>query len=146
MKRGNGSSKRVRVFVPPAARGIREPKVNDFAVSAISQYRWHSMFEPPYKFSGQRVADRVSEGARNMLMDIVAYIEAELDNNMRNLLSTYGFSFDVALQPDGSLQLVEINPFGAMSGCGAYLFNWLIDGRIMYGLEEGVFAVVVNEM
>jgi hypothetical protein len=41
---------------------------------------------------------------------------------------------------------VEINPFGAMSGCGACLFNWVIDGRILYGMEERVFAVVLNEM
>jgi hypothetical protein len=60
-------------------------------------------------------------------------------------LLTYSFSFDVALQPDGSVQLVEINPFGATSGCGACLFNLLIDGRIMYGLEGEVFAVMLNE-
>ncbi|KAH5806161.1 hypothetical protein HBI92_096160 [Parastagonospora nodorum] len=57
----------------------------------------------------------------------------------------YGFSFDVVLQDDGSVQLVELNPFGAMSGCGACLFNWIIDARMLYGLEDAGFAIVLDE-
>ncbi|KAH5204844.1 hypothetical protein HBH68_097880 [Parastagonospora nodorum] len=53
--------------------------------------------------------------------------------------------FDVVLQDDGSVQLVELNPFGAMSGCGACLFNWIIDARMLYGLEDAGFAIVLDE-
>jgi hypothetical protein len=141
------TAKEFRVFVPPpAARGVREPTVEDLRVSAISQYRWHSVFQQPYGFSLEHIVDCVLKGSRDVLMDIVAYMEAEFDSKMRNSLLKYGFSFDVALQPDGSLHMVEINPFGAMSVCGACLFNWVIDGRVLYGLEEGVFTVVLDEM
>ncbi|KAH6028547.1 hypothetical protein HBI54_229090 [Parastagonospora nodorum] len=61
------------------------------------------------------------------------------------MLLRYGFSFDVVLQDDGSVQLVELNPFGAMSGCGACLFNWIIDARMLYGLEHVGFAIVLDE-
>ncbi|EOA92154.1 uncharacterized protein SETTUDRAFT_153128 [Exserohilum turcica Et28A] len=53
------------------------------------------------------------------------------------------FTFDVALQQDGSVQLVELNPFGATSGCGPCLFNWVRDGKMLYGLDEAKFAVTV---
>jgi hypothetical protein len=49
--------------------------------------------------------------------------EEGLSGQIMGLLLKYGLSFDVALQKDGSVQLVEINPFGALSGCGACLFN-----------------------
>jgi hypothetical protein len=81
--------------------------------------------------------------ARKVLENIVTYTEKELSKDMMGLLLKYGFSFDVALQSDGSVQLVDINPFGAMSGCGACLFNWVLDGKVMYGLEEPQFTVTV---
>ncbi|KAF2833605.1 hypothetical protein CC86DRAFT_442036 [Ophiobolus disseminans] len=40
--------------------------------------------------------------------------------------------------------LVEINPFGAMSGCGACLFNWVSDKKMLYGLEKADFAVTLT--
>jgi hypothetical protein len=40
---------------------------------------------------------------------------------------------------------VEINPFGALSGCGACLFNWVLDGKVLYGLEEAQFILTVEE-
>ncbi|KAJ6201724.1 hypothetical protein J3E72DRAFT_182069 [Bipolaris maydis] len=57
----------------------------------------------------------------------------------------HGFSFDVALEQDGTVQLVEINPFGALSPCGACLFNWIRDGKVLYGIEEAQFAVTLDE-
>lgn len=35
-------------------------------------------------------------------------------------------------------QLVEINPFGATSGCGSCLFHWLRDAKLLHGLEDHV--------
>jgi hypothetical protein len=80
-----------------------------------------------------------------MLNDIVAYMEKELSSNIAGLLLKYGLSFDVALQEDGSVHLVEITPFGALSGCGACLFNWALDGKVLYGLEEAQFTVTVED-
>lgn len=38
---------------------------------------------------------------------------------------------------DGSCKtrLIKINPFGAVSGCGGCLFNWVIDAKDLYVLE-----------
>jgi hypothetical protein len=138
-------AKEFRVFVPPpAARGVLEPHVNDLEVSAISQYTWHHAFSPPYGFTIQEVADRVAEGARKTLAELVEFIAGDFDVEMRGLLLRYGMSFDVALKEDGSVQLVEINPFGAMSGCGACLFNPVLDGKVMYGLEPAMFALTLS--
>ncbi|KAH6639700.1 hypothetical protein C7974DRAFT_449842 [Boeremia exigua] len=55
------------------------------------------------------------------------------------------FAFDLALQHDRTVQLVELNPFGALSACGSCLFNWITDGRVLYGLEKNVeFAITLS--
>lgn len=33
---------------------------------------------------------------------------------------------------------MELNPFGALSGCGACLFNCVLEGKMMYGLGATV--------
>jgi hypothetical protein len=139
---GMDPAREFRVFVPPpAARGLES---KDFRVSAISQYRWPMVFEAPWGFSLKQSVDFVAAGADTVLVDIVAYAEKELSRVIMGLLLEYGFSYDVALKEDGGVQLVEINPFGALSGCGACLFNWVIDGRVLYGLEEPLFAVTLE--
>jgi hypothetical protein len=42
----------------------------------------------------------------------------------------------------GEVVLVEVNPFGAMSICGACLFQWVRDGRVVYGFEGEVVVKV----
>jgi hypothetical protein len=79
-----------------------------------------------------------------MLADITSYTGSEVEADMKDLLLRHGFSFDIALQDNGSVQLVEINPFGAMSGCGACLFQWVVDGRVLYGLEECEIAMTLE--
>ncbi|OAK95956.1 hypothetical protein IQ06DRAFT_309533 [Phaeosphaeriaceae sp. SRC1lsM3a] len=135
-----------RVFVPPpaAARGISEPHTDDLKVSGISQYKWHTVLILPFDGSVPWIADRVFQGARQMLASIAEYISAEMEPDIGRLLLRYGFSFDIALQEDGSVQLVEINPFGAMSGYGACLFSWVVDGRMLSGLEESEVAIVLE--
>lgn len=60
-----------RVFVPPpAARGIIEPRINDFKISAFSRYRWYAALNLPFEVSVQWVADRVIEGAGKKLANI----------------------------------------------------------------------------
>jgi len=138
-------AKEFRVFVPPpAALGNLQPHVKDFKISAISQYRWHHPFSAPFDLTVQEVVECVSEGAQKTLTALVAYIATEMDASMREMVLRYGFSFDVVLKEGKKVELVEINPFGAMSGCGACLFNWVLDGRVLYGLEKAQFAVTLS--
>jgi hypothetical protein len=129
---------------PPAARGVIEPQINDFKVSGISQYRWHSTLQSPPGSTVDWVMDCVSAEAQRMLADIVPYIGSEVKTDLKVLLLRHGFSFDIALQDNGSIQLIEVNPFGAMSGCGACLFHWVADGRMLYGLEGSEIAVTLK--
>jgi hypothetical protein len=46
---------------------------------------------------------------------------------------------------DNEIQLIEINPFGALSRCEACLFNWGLDARVLYGLEEDMIFIVTQE-
>ncbi|KAL1797281.1 hypothetical protein ACET3X_003887 [Alternaria dauci] len=141
---GMDPDKEFRVFVPPpAAKTRREADVTEFWVSAISQYRWPKAFEAPWGFDLQQTVDSVGMGATKTLEDIVTYAKKELSKDTTDLLLKYGFSFDIALKKDGGVQLIEINPFGALSGCGACLFNWVLDGKVMYGLEEPEFTITV---
>ncbi|KAI4652413.1 hypothetical protein J4E93_002615 [Alternaria ventricosa] len=143
---GMDAGKEFRVFVPPpAAKTGREAVAAEFSISAISQYRWPMGFEAPWGFDLKQTVELVDVGAKKVLGEIVAYTEKKLSKDVMRLLLRYGFSYDVALQQDGSVQLVEINPFGALSGCGACLFNWVLDGRVLYGLEEPEFTVTVEE-
>lgn len=134
-----------RVFVPPPkATGVEE-EVGQLRVSAVSQYRWPFPFSRPFDFLLEQAAEMVCSGANEVLERIKLFMEREMSHDIRGLLVKYGFSFDVALQEDGSVELVEVNPFGALSGCGACLFHWVRDGRVLYGLEEDVEFVVTLE-
>lgn len=141
-----------RVFVPPPLARLRgrtfESLVmkNDMKISAISQYRWFSPFVAPYlDHTLEETADRLLCGAQFILEQILDFVEEHMEKEAKDMLVRFGFSFDVVIKEVEGAQLVEINPFGALSGCGACLFNWAIDGRMMYGLEEAVFAVTMDE-
>jgi hypothetical protein len=141
-----------RVFVPPsaaAAGAINDfstaPKLEDFKISAISQYKWPFVFQTPWDYTLEETVSNVETGANAVLRDIITYTKEELTGAMRDLLLKHGFSFDIMLVQDGNVQLIEINPFGALSGCGASLFNWILDGKTLYGLEEAQFAVTLDE-
>ena len=55
-----------------------------------------------------------------------------------------GFVFDVLETPDGDVQLVELNMFGPLSGCGSCLFEWITNSEVLYGEKEGVVLRVVQ--
>jgi hypothetical protein len=100
-------AKEFRVFVPPpAARGITEPQLNDFKVSGISQYRWHSSLQSPPGSTVEWVINCISEEAQRMLADIVSYVGSEVETDIKDSLLRHGFSFDIALQQNGSVQLI----------------------------------------
>lgn len=143
---GMHSGREFRVFVPPpTARGAEEV-VDSMKVSAVSQYSWHNLFSNPYGFTLECTAEMVCSGADEMLKLIKLFMKNEMSQETRKLLVKYGFSFDVALLVDGGLQLIEVNPFGALSGCGACLLNWVRDGRLMYGMKDSVEFVVTLEV
>ena len=58
---------------------------------------------------------------------------------MTEVLRKRGFVFDVYGDPrTQDVRLIELNDFGTMSGCGACLFHWIQDARVMYGVSEGI--------
>ena len=115
-----------RVFCPPP-RG---------EIVAVSQYRWTSPF--PERDVGVVTAagEVVVEKARRIHGMILEHARG-LDADVLTTMRAEGFTFDVLLTA-GRVQLVEVNGFGAMSGCGSCLFQWIDDARQLYGLEEGV--------
>ncbi|KZM25461.1 uncharacterized protein EKO05_0007378 [Ascochyta rabiei] len=135
-----------RAFVPPpTARGAARD-VTQLQVTCVSQYHWPLPLECAFGFSLQEPARLVCAGANGVLQSIKTFMQDEMSVQVTGLLLQYGFSFDVALQRDGTVRLVEVNPSGALSGCGACLFNWVSDGRVMYGLDEDVeFIVTMDE-
>jgi hypothetical protein len=140
------AAREFRVFVPPpAACATRLNELSDCRISAISQYRWHKPLQPPPDFTVERVVRCVEKGDWKVLFDIIRYEMPSFPLENKFMLLRHGFSFDVALQDDGSVQLVELNPFGAMRGCGACLFHWIRDAKVLYGLDKTEFAVVLEE-
>ena len=133
---GMDAGREFRAFVPPpAARGTKG-EIGELRVSAISQYRWCFPFTHPFNFSLKHTAEcrgscqpgscrkRFTSGANKVLERMKVFIEEEMSPEIRMLLVKYGFTFDIAIHDDGSVQLVEVNLFGALSGCRACLFNW----------------------
>jgi hypothetical protein len=139
---GMDPSREFRVFVPPPTARDAKEEVSQMRVSAVSQYRWPVPLTHPFNLSLRRMAELVCSGADEVLESIQVFMDKEMSQEIRKLLVKHGFSFDIALQEDGSVWLVEVNPFGALSGCGACLFNWVRDGRVLYGLKEDVEFVV----
>jgi hypothetical protein len=56
---------------------------------------------------------------------------------MDKLLLQQGFSFDVMFDGEsGNIKLIELNSFGARSGCGSCLCHWLRDWNVLYGKHK----------
>lgn len=131
-----------RVFVPPPGARLSE----EMKISAISQYRWWTPFVSPYPDSDfAATASKVLCEAEKIFEEILAFVKTELGEEIGKSLWKYGFSFDIIVKEGGQVQLVELNPFGAMSGCGACLFQWITDGKVLYGLDEAEFAITAEE-
>ena len=76
---------------------------------------------------------------------INGWIETEKPTpSMSSILRRDGFTFDVleTFDGDGSqgVQLVELNEFGAMSGCGSCLFEWIRDAEALYGVHKAGYG------
>lgn len=98
-------------------------------IAAISQYQWH-------KASTWTDEDLsiIATGVQGLHRVILHEIE-----RTGSSLKQTGFVFDMlyAEGKDGVssrnvFQLIELNPFGALSGCGSCLFHWIRDWQILY--------------
>jgi hypothetical protein len=119
-----------RVFVAPKSRGV----------SAISQYGWSRPF--PLK-----------DGEKHQTVAFVVSLEAirlftEMYHFAGEALLEQGFTFDIRLTENvanvlgvegykgNPCQLVELNTFGLLSGCGSGLFHWINDYNLLYRSER----------
>ncbi|KAK0191436.1 hypothetical protein F5146DRAFT_1048625 [Armillaria mellea] len=118
-----------RVFVPPSESVLR--------ISAISQYRWHKAFYEADQSVAMCRAKEVYEGAIRILELIFEHAES-LPQQVRDTMQREGLVFDVFQTSGGEVQLMEITPFGAMSGCGTSLFHWIRDAKLLYGERSKV--------
>lgn len=143
-REGMDAGREFRVFVPPALprraqeMGHGGGRRRGLRIAAVSQYAWHKALRLPW------------EGAERLLEEIVAFAAVaaweEVEGRKETLLEVLeekGFVFDVAAMRgtgDGKqsyeVQLVELNPFGATTGCGSALFHWIRDAKTLYGLEK----------
>lgn len=104
------------------------------AITAIGQYRWHQ----PWALSTmpethrQMHLENIWSGVSSIHRQIHYALSPHLPEDV--LLLRQGFSFDVFYNIDtGQSELVELNVFGATSGCGSCLFHWLNDSKLLYG-------------
>ncbi|THY05475.1 hypothetical protein D6D01_09998 [Aureobasidium pullulans] len=125
-----------RCFVPPW-------KAQSCRITAISQYHWYLPF-PSNHFTLRLIVDLAIRFATQSLQDILA---TAFDKAIYADLKYWGFSFDIVVKNISSAgenaEVVEINPFGARSGCGSCLFHWERDGSVLYGGKEGVEVRIV---
>ncbi|KAL8774276.1 MAG: hypothetical protein Q9209_001027 [Squamulea sp. 1 TL-2023] len=86
-------------------------------IAAISQYKWRSPWYHPKEDSGVQevIAKRVFEGAKAIHARIKANPVMTEDFKER------GYGFDMIEDPEdgNSVGLIELNDFGAMTGCGS---------------------------
>ena len=104
-------------------------------IAAVSQYKWHAPWyhASAAKTEQEAIADRLLESCQVQHQEIMGH------RAMTNVLKNRGFVFDVYEDPSTQeARLIELNDFGAMSGCGACLFHWIQDAHVMYGVSEGI--------
>jgi hypothetical protein len=125
-----------RVFVPPPPITEEEKELK---IAAISQYAWHTSFYTSSPAEIKSITSKVYQGISSLFTEIIDIIKCSTDDEqgLKRLLET-GFAFDVVSDRDGGhVRFIEVNSFGAMTGCGSCLFHWVRDGKIVYGVDEG---------
>ena len=114
-----------RAFVSPGSHRI----------VAISQYKWQA------KWYHAKEKPKVRDNIVGLIMEGSNEILAEIFNckGLTNRVKEHGFVFDVVENPvNHRLRLVDINEYGAMTATGACLFHWIVDAKILYGLEDKI--------
>jgi hypothetical protein len=121
-----------RVFCPPRSTD-QKPRI-----SAVSQYQWYRQWHVFIEegAAGEVTAKQVLRGADELHRKIIAHVA------FGDGLVKHGFTFDILHTVEGEVQFIELNPFGAMNGCGSCLFHRVNDAQVIYGLKvEAEFRV-----
>lgn len=134
-----------RIFCPPVAASSNAiPRI-----AAISQYKWHEPWQPTNSKHPHAEAEVIFQGCNDILSSI---LHRSNEIGMFEMLKHRGFVFDVFVvgrkgsDDEIEVQLIELNNYGAMSGCGSALFHWIRDAALLYGLEDKVeFIVSMDE-
>jgi len=125
-----------RVFCPRTEIG-QESKI-----SVVSQYKWHrpSIFQQHFsKEEVDLVLVRIMKEIQRIHLEILDELK---EDEMDVLLLKQGFSFDIMYDEESNkCSLIELNGFGARSGCGGCLFHWIRDMDAMYGIREVEFRI-----
>jgi hypothetical protein len=110
-------------------------------ITAASQYKWHTplVFQDCHSMVE---IDNILGEIWNGIKLVHAEIWSELGNRaMDLLLLEQGFSFDVMWKVDEQrCALIELNNFGARSGCGACLFHWIKDMDVLYSRRAASYG------
>jgi hypothetical protein len=109
---------------------------------------WNNNIEPRSEFRIFVVNDKLTAVSQQNRHDLYQYSKKELKiiehalNDITFLTNTpYGtFVGDVYIDLESkTCKLIELNPFGAHSGAGASLFNWIDDYDILHGNSQPEF-------
>lgn len=104
---------------------------------------WNSVIEPRYEFRIFVVNNKLVAVSQQNSKELYAYSSKELkriEKALGNISFIVNGLYDTYVGDvyvDGDVcKLIEINPFGASSGAGAALFNWVTDYNLLHGLSE----------
>jgi len=120
---------------------------SEWSPAAISQYTWHKPVPSASAThrSMQSIVDFALRGARDSMEKV---LETARQVGTLADLGRWGFVMDVVVKLRGTdveMQFVEINPFGAVSGCGSCLFHWIRDAEQLYGLTGKIEICVATD-
>ncbi|MCJ1252114.1 hypothetical protein MMC30_009352 [Trapelia coarctata] len=113
-------------------------------ITAISQYQWHKA--STWTDEGLSTISTGVQGLHRFILHEIERIESSLKKT--------GFVFDVLYAEETGtvsarniFQLIELNPFGALSGCGSCLPHWIRDWETLYnGDGRGSIPFVVSRL
>lgn len=122
------TAKEFRVFCAPP----------DGRITGVSQYKWHKPSFLTRKAPGEisRIVDTIMQDILRIHKEIMAEVGSDRGGAMDKLLLEQGFTFDVMFDEISQrCALIELNSFGARSGCGSCLFHWLRDMEVLHGKQ-----------
>ena len=112
----------------------------------MSQYCWHNAWAGKNESETlSQTLEKVAKGVEEIhakIMEHAEILKKEGRAWVIEKLESEGFTFDV-FDTGEEVQLVEVNPYGAMSGCGSCFFHWIRDAKLLYGRQEKVEVRVV---
>ena len=122
------TAKEFRIFcAPPHGR-----------ITGVSQYKWHKPSFLTRQAPGEisRIVEAIMQEILRIHEEIMTEVECDRGGAMDKLLLEQGFTFDVIFDEISKrCALIELNSFGARSGCGSCLFHWLRDMEVLYGKQ-----------